>query len=595
MPNNKIKKPTLTESIKYEEEMKGHRFVQIYSGVGSGKNYFVERFLEGDEEHGIPKKTVLIITSRKAKVQEVLADSKTTIEAHVRQQWDEYFHLYEDGESYDEDKIRVISSDGGTYRIYQQSVICTNAFIEQYLKYIYCPEDVVTHLWELFDIIIVDEVHSMVMDATYQSAPFYINELINEVELRHKQADENPLICRRPLCEQVIVMTGTNDPLKTLHLPKEHSVVIDRMSTCKNVQPENVRFISLTDAKTQIAKQLATGERIVYFQNHTNLPAEFCEGTAINPNVVVPSFSKDEKRRLLKHENKMLHKRMEKLEESLRKFGVIPQDIKLLLTTGRNKEGINIYDTDIKTMYVESHLFNDIVQMAGRVREGVQDLYVVVDSKGYSYSESKWERLHTKRRIVGNSKDLTAGAANQEFKSLCGKENLQEELFNNRDSLFVVHECEELEEYVDFIHGKYPYTRYSYFDNVFKYYDVKETGLLYQLKSLAEFNRTLENPQECVKKFQELFPDATIHPYYSVDMKAKMTFDRYIPNTNATYDETILIALRDELKRKYYPELNQLQDMLNRFSNLKCVRLSNNKEREGYKKRKFIEVVAKTA
>ena len=41
--------------------------------------------------------------------------------------------------------------------VYQQSVVCTNAFIEKYLQYVYDPKDITTHLWELFDMIVVDE------------------------------------------------------------------------------------------------------------------------------------------------------------------------------------------------------------------------------------------------------------------------------------------------------------------------------------------------------------------------------------------------------------------------------------------------------
>ena len=581
-------KPTLAESINYETELKDYRFVQIFSGVGSGKNYFIERFLEGDAERGIPKKTVLIITSRKAKVQEVLADNKTDIESRVRQQWDEYYHYCDDCKLYDEDKVRTIVDDWGEHRIYQKSVVCTNAFVEQYLKYIYNPQCAYTHLWELFDIIIIDEVHSVVMDATYQSAPFYIHELVNEIIYRHKQADENPTVCKRPQCEQIIMMTGTDDPIRSFSVPKSGATVIDRMDVCKRVQPRNVRFIEMKEAKEKIAVQLATGERIVYFQNHTTLPNAFCENTEIDPSLVVPSFSKEEKRNLMKKENERLYKKMEAVERSICESGTIPQEVKLFLTTGRNKEGININDEDIKAMYVESHLFSDIVQMAGRVRTGVEDLYIIVDSTGYASKESKFDMHYTRKRIVGSLAHPETGSANEEFKYLCKKHGV-EGLFNNRDSEESVQNHKELADYVKFVHERYPFVKYSYFDNVFKYYSLKSYAMRYQRKSLVKFNQVIKNTDECVEELKKWFPEATIHPYYSNEMKAWDIFCKYVPVIEgAIYSESELLALKKELQAECYSDLNSLQAMLNKFTDLTMKRVSNTKKNPGYKKRRFI-------
>ncbi len=580
-PNKKI---TLTEAISYDEEIKGHPIVQIFSGVGSGKNYFAERFIEGDEQHGIPKKTVLIITSRRAKVDEVIAEGKVDIKKSISKKWDMFYHLYEDDEPYDEDKVRTIIDFWGTHKVYQESVICTNAFIEQYLRYIYSPDYAVTHLWELFDVIIIDEVHSVITDATYQSAPFYIHELVNEFIKRHKLADENPLTGRRPLCEQIIMMTGTQDPLNCLKLSEEYSTVIDKMNICKRVQPKNVRFITLKDAKVQIADQLAAGERIIYFQNHTDLPTEFCKGTSIDPTVVVPSFSKDEKRRLMKKENRDLHNRMEALEKSLREDSLVPHDVKLFLTTSRNKEGINIEDKDIKIMYVESHILSDIEQMTGRVREGVDDLYIIVDSIGYKDNEHWFESDYERKEIAGSD-----GAANRYFKFLCNKKGNRSDLYRNRESSTNIQCHKELVNYMNMIHGKYSNIKYSYFDNEFKHYFIRKLARDYQRKSLVLFNIILANPKACLRALKKRFPDSEIHPYYSVDMKAMNIFNKYIPDVDSkTYDNSVIEALKKELQKECYPELNKLNYMLARFCDFEWKRVSNTKGNKGYNKIRFV-------
>lgn len=62
----------LSDVIDYERDMKGHNFIAIYSGVGSGKNRFIESFCKKDPDIDNPQMTVLVITSRRAKVDEIL-------------------------------------------------------------------------------------------------------------------------------------------------------------------------------------------------------------------------------------------------------------------------------------------------------------------------------------------------------------------------------------------------------------------------------------------------------------------------------------------------------------------------------------------
>lgn len=65
----------LSDAIDYKRDIEPNFFVQIFAGVGSGKNYFIESMIKGTLE-GCPRQTVLLITSRKAKVQETLTQFK---------------------------------------------------------------------------------------------------------------------------------------------------------------------------------------------------------------------------------------------------------------------------------------------------------------------------------------------------------------------------------------------------------------------------------------------------------------------------------------------------------------------------------------
>ena len=584
----------LSDAIDYNRDIKGNRFVQIFSGVGSGKNTFVEQFIKGNEEMEIPQKTVLIITSRKSKVQETLSDDDLDITGKIKAKWDSYHFVMTNDDDIPEDIddidpmfIRTLSDSWGESKVYQKSVICTNAFIESYLKYVYVSDDVTTHLWELFDIIVIDEYHSIVLDASYQSAPFYIKELIEEFKLRHELADKGEGM--RPLCEQIIMMTGTPEPIEMVEMPEEYTKVIDMRGICKNVQPEQICFIERKEAKKQIAEQIKYGYRAVYFENHTDLPKKFCNNTDIKPEDVAVSFSKQEKRAKLKKNDEYTYNRMVDVEKSITNTGLIPHDVKLFLTTGKNKEGINIRNEDVQFMYVESHIFSDIAQMAGRVREGINNLYVIVDAEPFENDESKYEELFSAEKIAMQHDNQVLGAANEYFEALCKRLGL-DELYLKRETISTVMSQMELKEYVDFIHEKFPYIRYSYFDNYFKFYELRSKGKKYQEKSISEFADIMMNKEKCVEVFKKWFPDSEIEPYENNDFRAKLIFEKYIPDINVEYSEEVVNAMIAELQAQCYPKLKKLQAMLNRCTdNLKWSRRHNNKGRAGYDRISFVK------
>ena len=362
---NKIptEKPWLLDTIDFAADIEPYRLTSIYSGVGSGKNYFVEQFIKGNIDKNIPKKTILIITSRRAKVDEVLTEEDIDISQKVGK-WGNMHKVINEAdnpEKYNDFK-RTIKTSDKEYSIFQKSVVCTNAFIEAYLQYQYNPNDITTHLWELFDIIVVDEVHSLVSDSSYQSAPYYVNELIKETLKRHKLADENDSreksernpSTRRPLCKNIILMTGSPAPLEKLTLFSDVNNVIDRLDICKNVMPNNVFFVTYENSRRQIAEDIAKGERIIYFANKVTMPKDFDKQNRIPLDKITISFSKEEIRKELKRDTSSdsLYKKMEKTEDSLKTHGLIPAEYSLFLTTSRNKEGINITDNNVQHVYV---------------------------------------------------------------------------------------------------------------------------------------------------------------------------------------------------------------------------------------------------
>ena len=250
----------LSEVIDYDRDIKKHNFIAIYSGVGSGKNTFIDSFYKENPEIPNPQMTVLLITSRRAKVDEILDANDLDIRGKIGR-WGNLHDVKKESETEEEFRkkygkhLRIIERDGQRHFVYQQSVVCTNAFIEAYLKYVYDPNDITTHLWELFDMIVVDEAHSLILDASYQSSPFYVHEMIREYLLRYELAEDNYHLY--PKCKHLILMTGTPEHLIELGVVKYDNLhIIDKRDECKNVIPRNIYFIKQSKVLKHLEKKL---------------------------------------------------------------------------------------------------------------------------------------------------------------------------------------------------------------------------------------------------------------------------------------------------------------------------------------------------
>lgn len=128
----------VSDVLDYERDIKGKRLIRLRAGVGAGKNYWARHLLE---KH--PDLQILLITSR-----------KNTAEA-------EAFKLDIDCKIHTSRLIDIHDKDW--YEDFPGNLmVCTNAYIEYFLKNLYRREKPKTHLWDKFDLIFVDEVHSLI-------------------------------------------------------------------------------------------------------------------------------------------------------------------------------------------------------------------------------------------------------------------------------------------------------------------------------------------------------------------------------------------------------------------------------------------------
>lgn len=593
----------LSDAIDYKRDIEPNFFVQIFAGVGSGKNYFIESMIKGTLE-GCPRQTVLLITSRKAKVQETLTQFKKENEENNDPSYTPIFLDENDTEltnrvgrygnmnsilsECDEpddykDFVRVLRDDWGEHKVYQRSVVCTGAYIDKYLRNAYNPGDITTHLWELFDVIAIDEVHSVVMDATYQDAPFAIKALINEILLRERKIDRN----EHPYyCKNLILMTGTPDTIKDFG--KKSLLTLDKRNECLSVCPANVSFIQNENVYELIRVKLSKGEKGVYFKNHTPNIQSILKGIKADASEVALSFSKEENRKELAKNDPQSHALMVKTEKMLREECMLPEDIMLFVSTSRNKEGINIKNKDFSYMIVEAHNQSDVVQMAGRVRYGTDELYIVLDAKQFELTSWKLESNFAATEIA--FKDTAtkeySGAANDYFKAICRKSGLS--VFNNKQAGDNVYTHKELKAYIEYIEKTFDFVRFNFFRNVFELYDLRVSGYKYLDNSKKAFERAAEEDNPYYELVSQWFPSAKVHPLIPKEKQAEQVFEEFIKKYGVTrIPESDVDELRQQLNITLNEKYKSINPLLKRFTTKKLERMSRDQKKSTYHKYKL--------
>ena len=488
-----MEKKYLSDCIRYTTDIAPYPFIQIYSGVGSGKNTFVDALAKGYEEsqpdgrmETLEPKRVLCITSRRAKVDEL----KNAEDAAYGAQVLEYEHLdyVEDLDSYFTSK-RELSCDGiwGTIPIYQRSIACTNAAIERYLEKHYRADKAEDFLWNRFDIIVVDEAHAVVADASYQTAPYYVHSLINKTLKMNAAGKTN---CK------VIVMTGSPQILADFRLPK-NGHAIDLMDRCMRVEPKHVLLADKAEVMEDMQQRLAAGEKVIYFANRVSTVLNLYRNAFQEyKNEAAVSFSSDDGLDKQEKENREILKKRDEIQAYIAENQKLPDDIRLFLTTSKNKEGINIKNTDIKTMYIETHSQIDAIQMAGRVRAGLDQLYIVTDAVQNSAPESPFEY-----ELSGRA-DLKAS-----LNALLAQK--KEDAGIAEGAPWSVQEHEEIRSYIAYIQKKFPYFCYDYFADTFCLYSDRHSSRRYYAEQNAAFVRAKEEGS-LLSLIGKWFPQADI-------------------------------------------------------------------------------------
>ncbi|MPM40753.1 hypothetical protein SDC9_87401 [bioreactor metagenome] len=401
----------LSEVLSIEELNQYGNKICILSGVGSGKNYWVENILT---KHG----NVLLVTSRKA----------------VKDQTLERKFFTEDSNWY-----------GENYKV------CTHAKIGQFVK---CNKNPKFSLNEIiFDYVVIDEAHALISDATFSEDTNYLWQFIKNVN------------------STVILMTATVDWIKEM-IEEEGFIVIDKTNECINLRPKRIEVISNKDVK-DILLTASENNKFIYMMPSANeayrLEEEFIE--SYNRNDVVAITSTERKG------SYNCKERIEKQEDTYKMLidnNIMPDNVNILITTTKLREGVNINDNRIKSCISGCHTSVDIKQFAGRVRTGIETFYIVDDSKQNSNNYNMFE-LDASKKLIDKFDEVIIQYDTQAFGE-------------KKRSLASIEKCRQ---FYSMIEAKFDLIKFNRYDNKFEVYSQRIIGCEKEKQDIDSFNYNL--------------------------------------------------------------------------------------------------------
>lgn len=420
--------------------------------------------------------------------------------------------------------------------VYNQHACITSAKFAYFIKNIYkrigdkaYNDKVFEIIWDIFDLIIIDEAHSIVTDASYQEAPFYLYDFI-----RHFDTD----CCDSS--KHMLLLTATPEPIQNVCNVLNNLHVYDFSEVCAGVVPKSVSIIDNSEVKKEIEARYLEDKnwKCVYFYNgDIILPQDFCKGTKINEDEVVSLFSKEEYRNGLKKYNPSEYDKMIEAENNIIKQGVLTQGKRILFCTRKFKEGTD-FNWFINTMYIDSHVRDDAIQMCGRARLQNHEVKIVMDSKEFHWFDSFEKETKALKSDYGIINSL-----NERFEKLSKEEK----------QAFIEQVTNPNADRANNGEAYHPYIQFSYLDNKFKIYVTKALYFKYLKESYLKWhkNDSRFKPNYHQKILQDWFKGVVVEPYYSKEFLVKQLLSKYTKYANRLIDKKKEESIKNALSEIY--------------------------------------------
>ena len=476
-------------------------FSAIYSGVGTGKNTFIEGLLteDGTFKGGLSScHRVLLVTSRKAKVEETFKRHGNGIKNFTNQIYDKEDIAY----SWE------IEEHG-------KSVVCTNAHFANRLKHVRM-DDPNYYFWEQFDYIIFDEFHSIVMDATFTENCHLIKFFLDffyERYVKDKNAEE--------IKKHILLMSGTPEPAEGI-VKQYNTNVIDYRKILPYKKPKKYFIITKTKVFGNISVSILHNRTNIYFMSYLNSVEKIIDDLnkkGIDTSDCVAIYISDnDKMKEIQQNYPEIFKNSEIVRTCLSEGNPLPNNIKLLLTNNACKEGINIL-SKVENIFVESHLLIDIIQMCGRVRDvdKVESVYLVKDANQFYAPKDRYikEREYQVEYAKKEANRFLLKLANE---------------VGYYDLLHCAYDFPEIEEFIKYIENNTKRIRYNPFTEKFDENICFDIAMQYISENLEKYTKNLEE-YKFTKKFldddyKDHFDGASINNSLIFD-KEKMVYDYF--------------------------------------------------------------------
>ena len=511
-------KPRLTELIDLERDIIPYDMSLIYAGVGAGKNSIIMGYHKDKIDYvGLAEKyRVLLITSRKAKVTETKNDdSGHKILVDIR-------------------KIDTVKWD----KLKNKSVVCTSAHFQKRVEDWWDPIFDDKPFWEEFDFIVIDEFHSIVTDATFANSSciiyYFIDHLYNEC-VKHNGTNKHKT--------KVVLMSGTPEPATPL-LEGYNLNILDKRIEAFSITPDQYLIYNYQYTLKQILKTLKAGKRVVYYFTLFNKLEDIISEalkSGIKEEQIVVSVSDANVNKYLEKNYNTIFNNKEIFENNLASEHISDEHL-LILTNGKNKEGINIKEK-IGLLAIETHFGPDIAQICGRFRNGIESAIIIEDAQQFTLTPFYDEEENYQRNYAIES-------ANRYLFQIFKEENIKPQYES-------VYQNERVLNFISYIEKGTRFLRYNPFKFKFDFNQCYLQAFQFYNQSIAKFKHFLEDPTI----IQSFDPDKSL----SIRIKTNYAppeevFEMYVEEKGYIIGETVLTP--QDVKRI----LCELNDLLRRVT-----------------------------
>lgn len=210
-----------------------------------------------------------------------------------------------------------------------------------------------------FSSIVIDEVHCLLADS-FADATYYLAKFIEAI----------------PKTVKVIAMSACINWIRSQRIFEGWNYQ-DYRETCISTKPKKIIMAKPDDLESILQTARPDNRIICYCQSARQayqLETEYIEKG-------IPSLAITSQSDVRPKESNITAKEEEELEEVLVKSKKFPDSIHIIFTTSKLREGVEIKDDNVKAVVTELFDSVSLVQVAGRVRHGVEKLIVIVSKR----------------------------------------------------------------------------------------------------------------------------------------------------------------------------------------------------------------------